>query len=84
MFLSYIISVKKSLRSRENFIAICINDIDKAAFYKNLGMRLVWKETDWAYLKAGEDGLALLSPGYHQASTHFRFVLSDAVKDLTY
>lgn len=49
-------------------VAICVNDIDSsAAFYQNLGMDLVWKDTDWAYLKAGEDGLALLSPGYDQA-----------------
>ncbi|MFY7802377.1 MAG: VOC family protein [Limnoraphis robusta] len=63
---------------RLGHVAICVNDIDKAAqFYKNLGMRLVWKDTDWAYLKAGEDGLALLSPGYDQAGAHFGFVFSD-------
>ncbi|NJK36684.1 MAG: VOC family protein [Oscillatoriales cyanobacterium RM1_1_9] len=63
---------------RLGHVAICVQDIDQAAqFYKNLGMRLVWKDTDWAYLKAGDDGLALLSPGYDQAGAHFGFVFSD-------
>ena len=64
--------------NRLGHVAICVNDIDSsAAFYQNLGMDLVWKDTDWAYLKAGEDGLALLSPGYDQAGPHFGFVFSD-------
>lgn len=63
---------------RLGHVAICVNDIDaSAAFYQNLGMDLVWKDTDWAYLKAGEDGLALLSPDYDQAGPHFGFVFSD-------
>lgn len=63
---------------RLGHVAICVNDIDSSAvFYQNLGMNLVWKDADWAYLKAGEDGLALLSPGYDQAGPHFGFVFSD-------
>ncbi|MBD2185205.1 VOC family protein [Planktothrix sp. FACHB-1355] len=63
---------------RLGHVAICVHDIDKAAeFYKNLGMELVWKDADWAYLKAGQDGLALLSPGYDQAGPHFGFVFSE-------
>jgi len=63
---------------RLGHVAICVEDIDKAAqFYQNLGMELAWKDADWAYLKAGEDGLALLSPSYQQAGPHFGFVFSD-------
>ncbi|MGF1494850.1 MAG: VOC family protein [Microcoleaceae cyanobacterium] len=65
---------------RLGHVAICVQDIDQAArFYKNLGMKLVWKDTDWAYLKAGDDGLALLSPGYDQAGAHFGFIFNDRV-----
>ncbi|MGC1526696.1 MAG: VOC family protein, partial [Phormidesmis sp.] len=38
---------------------------------------LVWQDSDWAYLKAGNDGLALMSPDYDQAGPHFGFVFSD-------
>ncbi|MGK7919463.1 MAG: VOC family protein [Trichodesmium sp.] len=63
---------------RLGHVAICVQDIDKAVeFYKNLGMEIAWQDTDWAYLKAGDDGLALLSPGYDQAGPHFGFVFSD-------
>lgn len=63
---------------RLGHVAICVQDLDKAAeFYQNLGMELVWKDPDWAYLKAGEDGLALLTPSYSQAGPHFGFILSD-------
>ncbi|USR92489.1 VOC family protein [Phormidium yuhuli AB48] len=63
---------------RLGHVAICVQDIPKAAaFYENLGMTLVWKDTDWAYLKAGEDGLALLSPNYDQAGPHFGFIFGD-------
>ncbi|MFP4220833.1 MAG: VOC family protein [Phormidium sp.] len=63
---------------RLGHVAICVQDIPKAAaFYENLGMTLVWKDRDWAYLKAGEDGLALLSPNYDQAGPHFGFVFGD-------
>lgn len=63
---------------RLGHVAICVKDIDASAtFYQNLGMDLVWKDKDWAYLKAGEDGLALLSPDYDQAGPHFGFVFSD-------
>jgi catechol 2,3-dioxygenase-like lactoylglutathione lyase family enzyme len=63
---------------RIGHVAICVKDLPKAAqFYQNLGMELVWQDADWAYLKAGEDGLALLSPQYEQAGPHFGFMFSD-------
>lgn len=63
---------------RIGHVAVCVQDIDRAAeFYQNLGMKLVWKDADWAYLKAGDDGLALLSPSYQQAGPHFGFVFDD-------
>lgn len=47
---------------RLGHVAIAVKDIPKAiAFYQNLGLELAWQDTDWAYLKAGQDGLALLS-----------------------
>lgn len=63
---------------RIGHVAICVQDIDRAVeFYKNLGMEVAWQDADWAYLKAGEDGLALLSPGYAQAGPHFGFIFRD-------
>ena len=63
---------------RLGHVAVCVEDVAKAAaFYQNLGMRLVWQDDDWAYLKAGTDGLALMSPEYDQAGPHFGFVFSD-------
>ena len=63
---------------RLGHVAICVKDIDKSAvFYQQLGMELVWQDADWAYLKAGTDGLALLGPGYKQAGPHFGFVFDD-------
>ncbi|MBD1848920.1 VOC family protein [Leptolyngbya sp. FACHB-711] len=63
---------------RIGHVAICVQDIDRAAqFYQALGMNLVWKDADWAYLKAGEDGLALLSPSYKHAGAHFGFIFHD-------
>jgi catechol 2,3-dioxygenase-like lactoylglutathione lyase family enzyme len=63
---------------RLGHVAICVENIDRAAeFYQNLGMNLVWKDADWAYLKAGEDGLALMSPNYAQAGPHFGFIFDD-------
>ncbi len=63
---------------RLGHVAICVQDIDQAvAFYRNLGMEVAWHDKDWAYVKAGEDGLALLSPNYEQAGPHFGFVFSD-------
>ena len=63
---------------RLGHVAVCVEDVAKAAeFYQNLGMKLVWQDTDWAYLKAGNDGLALMSPDYDQAGPHFGFVFSD-------
>ncbi|MEO1589677.1 MAG: VOC family protein [Cyanobacteria bacterium J06632_22] len=71
---------------RIGHVAICVEDIAAAAaFYQNLGMKLVWQDADWAYLKAGKDGLALLSPSYEQAGPHFGFVFSDrTVVDTAY
>lgn len=63
---------------RIGHIAIRVNDLDRAVdFYQNLGMDVVWKDPDWAYLKAGDDGLALLSPSYQHAGPHFGFVFRD-------
>ncbi len=63
---------------RLGHVAICVKDVDRAAaFYQGLGMELAWKDGDWAYLKAGSDGLALLSPQYEQAGAHFGFILDD-------
>lgn len=63
---------------RLGHVAICVKDIEQAAeFYQKLGMDLVWKDADWAYLKAGEDGLALLSPSYDQAGPHFGFIFNE-------
>jgi len=63
---------------RLGHVAICVQDIPKAVdFYQSLGMELAWQDKDWAYLKAGQDGLALLSPEYKQAGNHFGFMFSD-------
>ena len=64
---------------RMGHVAVCVKDLVKSCsvFIKNLGMELVWQDSDWAYLKAGEDGLALLSPQYEQAGPHFGFMFSD-------
>lgn len=63
---------------RLGHVAICVQDIPKAVqFYQTLGMELAWQDKDWAYLKAGQDGLALLSPEYKSAGAHFGFVFSD-------
>ena len=63
---------------RLGHVAVCVDDIAAAAaFYQQLGMNLVWQDTDWAYLKAGRDGLALLSPDYDQAGPHFGFVFDE-------
>ncbi|HIK29110.1 MAG: VOC family protein [Oscillatoriaceae bacterium SKW80] len=63
---------------RLGHVAIRVSDLERAVkFYQNLGMELVWKDADWAYLKAGEDGLALLSPAYKHAGPHFGFVFRE-------
>ncbi|MBW4652581.1 MAG: VOC family protein [Kaiparowitsia implicata GSE-PSE-MK54-09C] len=63
---------------RLGHVAICVADIDRSAkFYQSLGMELVRKDPDWAYLKAGEDGLALLGQSYTQAGPHFGFLFDD-------
>ena len=61
---------------RLGHVAIRVEDVERAvAFYKGLGMRLVWQAEDWCYLEAGDgrDGLALLGPGYKAAGPHFAF-----------
>jgi catechol 2,3-dioxygenase-like lactoylglutathione lyase family enzyme len=69
---------------RLGHVAVCVDDVAKAAeFYQGLGMKLVWQDSDWAYLKAGNDGLALMSPEYDQAGPHFGFVFSDRTEITT-
>ena len=61
---------------RLGHVAIRVDDVARAkSFYMSLGMNLVWDDTDWCYLEAGEsrDGLALLGPGYKAAGPHFAF-----------
>ena len=59
---------------RLGHVAIRVADIARAkSFYLSLGMQLVWDASDWAYLTAGADGLALLGPGYKAAGPHFAF-----------
>lgn len=63
---------------RLGHVAICVQDIAKAVeFYQSLGMEVAWQDADWAYVKAGDDGLALLSPNYEQAGPHFGFIFHD-------
>lgn len=63
---------------RLGHVAICVQDIAKAVeFYQSLGMEVAWQDADWAYVKAGDDGLALLSPSYQQAGPHFGFIFHD-------
>ncbi len=63
---------------RLGHVAIKVENVERAAeFYQNLGLELAWKDSDWAYLKAGQDGLALLGPGYAQAGPHFGFVFDN-------
>ena len=64
--------------TRLGHVAIRVEDIDRSVqFYQSLGMTVAWQDQDWAYVKAGEDGLALLGPGYRQAGPHFGFVFQD-------
>ena len=63
---------------RLGHVAICVKDVSAAAaFYKEMGLDLVWEDSDWAYLKAGDDGLALMSPDYDQAGPHFGFIFDE-------
>ncbi|MDX2272441.1 MAG: VOC family protein [Cyanobacteriota bacterium] len=63
---------------RLGHIAVRVNDIEKAIeFYTRLGLTNVWQDPDWAYMKAGSDGLALLGPGYRSAGAHFGFLFED-------
>ena len=61
---------------RLGHVAIRVDDVERAKnFYMSLGMKLIWDDTDWCYLEAGEskDGLALLGPSYKAAGPHFAF-----------
>ena len=78
--------VQKSLSKRVphvqklGHVAIRVKDVERAkSFYLSLGMRLVWDDSDWCYLEAGQgkDGLALLGPGYKAAGPHFAFHFTD-------
>jgi catechol 2,3-dioxygenase-like lactoylglutathione lyase family enzyme len=63
---------------RLGHIAVRVEDIPRAIeFYSRLGMTNVWQDHDWAYMKAGDDGLALLGPGYRAAGPHFGFLFHD-------
>ena len=48
----------------------------------NLGMSLIWDDSDWCYLEAGtgRDGLALLGPSYKAAGPHSAFHFEDRNK----
>ena len=60
--------------NRLGHVAIRVDDMERAkAFYLGLGMRLIWDAEDWAYLGAGNEGLALLGPNYKAAGPHFAF-----------
>jgi catechol 2,3-dioxygenase-like lactoylglutathione lyase family enzyme len=64
--------------NRMGHVAICVKDIPQAInFYRELGMELAWQDQDWAYLKAGQDGLALLGPDYRGAGPHFGFTFRE-------
>ena len=61
---------------RLGHVALRVQDMARAvAFYELLGLRLTWEADDWAYLQSPEtgDGVALLSPAYKAAGTHFAF-----------
>jgi len=63
---------------RLGHVAVRVADIPTALiFYRGLGMEVAWEDTDWAYVKAGADGLALLGPTYTHAGAHFGFILSE-------
>ncbi len=63
---------------RLGHVAVRVAHIPTAlVFYQGLGMEVAWEDTDWAYVKAGTDGLALLGPEYKHAGAHFGFILHD-------
>ena len=65
---------------RLGHVAVRVKDVNRAkSFYISLGMKLVWDDPDWCYLEAppGNDGLALLGPGYTKAGPHFAFHFSN-------
>jgi catechol 2,3-dioxygenase-like lactoylglutathione lyase family enzyme len=62
--------------TRLGHVAVCVADVERAVdFYRTLGMEVAWQDEDWAFVKAGGDGLALLGPKYASAGPHFGFVL---------
>ncbi|WP_164929212.1 VOC family protein [Gloeobacter violaceus] len=64
--------------TRLGHVAVCVQDVPRAVtFYRTLGMEVAWQDEDWAFVKAGGDGLALLGPKYSAAGPHFGFVLED-------
>jgi len=64
--------------SRLGHVAVRVADIPTAlSFYRNLGLEVAWEDSDWAYVKAGADGLALLGPEYKHAGAHFGFILKE-------
>ncbi len=66
--------------SRLGHVAIRVHDVNRAKiFYMGLGMKLIWDAPDWCYLESGpgNDGLALLGPGYKAAGPHFAFHFTD-------
>lgn len=64
--------------TRLGHVAVCVKDVQVAVdFYTRLGMEVAWQDEDWAFVKAGGDGLALLGPKYASAGPHFGFVLDD-------
>jgi len=54
-------------------VALRVQDIVRATrFYQDLGLRLTWQASDWAYLQWPDSGagIALLSPDYTAAGPH--------------
>ena len=65
---------------RIGHIALRVENLERAkSFYMNLGMHLIWDDTDWCYLEVGKgkDGLALLGPSYKAAGPHLAFHMEE-------
>ena len=61
---------------RLGHVALRVQNMERAkSFYISLGLRLTWDAADWAYLQwpGSGEGVALLSPDYKAAGTHFAF-----------
>ena len=66
--------------NRIGHIALKVKDLERAkAFYRSLGMKLIWDADDWCYFETSpcKDGLALLGPNYKAAGPHFAFHFDD-------